>query len=280
MPCDLQLTTALIVAVLDPCRGPLAVARGDPPDHHARAVTVVNYQDEILVAVIQMSAVQAFDTFVDTVMVIENGLQIKNNAEAINKAEAIHSFGTSADSISTEFDVDRPAQHTIIPVQRFDATLSDVVATLWTAAGVSSLLEKHSARLTSYSLHLPWRPVAFFYLNVVYSCISAGHRFRTRTPHVPVADKCLGSSEALHAIVRSGETRFVTSRLLCIRVSWGQGRTRVRRWKRVGGVRPGYVRSRSMIHPNTGSYGAGFRKDTALGAGGGGGLRKAGSAMG
>lgn len=92
-------------------------------------MSVINYQDDLLVVVIGQAAAAAFDDAVGTVMAGELGMNLSG------KEEAIRPLGSTADFIGAHFDASAPAQPVFRPVHRFWVTLQETVQ--------SPLLAKH-----------------------------------------------------------------------------------------------------------------------------------------
>lgn len=80
---------------------------------HARAVTVINFQDDLLVIAIDRTAAADFETALKQVIVAELDLQLSK------KLEIVRPFALSADFIGAYFDVSDTSRPTFEPAARF-----------------------------------------------------------------------------------------------------------------------------------------------------------------
>lgn len=202
-----QRTTALLAAILN---ASASVERWDRTSsilpwlhrrrlglfpRHARAVALINYQDELLVEAISPAAAEDFGVAVRTLVAGDLKMEMSG------KEETVRPFGCTADFIGAHFHFSSPTQPVFRPVGRFRAKIQDFVHSLRSAKNVLLPLDatlSAAGRLQFSSIFVPG---GRFFLNSVCRCVAASPRLRTRTPEVLSSLHLVAHAEALlHAL--------------------------------------------------------------------------------
>lgn len=96
---------------------------------HSRAVTVINYQDDLLEISIGHAAGADFKIELQQVVVAKLGLQLSK------KPQTVRILARSPDFIGTHFDAYDPSRPTFAPEERFLPRLKEASQVLAAAAG-------------------------------------------------------------------------------------------------------------------------------------------------